>query len=54
MRHWEGVGWKVGGGSGKEAGCQEDGWRKARRKSGLEVRRGDFYSARTCKPLDRA
>ena len=46
--------WIAGGESGRWAGCREDGSRKVRKKSGLEVRRGDFCSACTCKPLDRA
>ena len=54
MRRWEGGEWIAGGESGRWAGCREDGSRKVRKKSGLEVRRGDFCSACTCKPLDRA
>lgn len=54
MRRWKGGEWRAGGESGRWGGCQEDGWRKVRKKSGLTVRRGDFYSACTCKPLDRA
>ena len=50
----EGEEWIAGGESGRWAGCREDGSRKVRKKSGLEVRRGDFCSACTCKPLDRA